>query len=83
VIYEEMRKMAIANITIPLDAQTARIYTSASTEDKKKLRLLLSLWLREFAVSPTPLKIIMDEISEKAQARGLTPEILESLLNAN
>jgi hypothetical protein len=25
----------------------------------------------------------MDEISEKAQARGLTPEILESLLNAN
>lgn len=25
----------------------------------------------------------MDEISEEAQARGLTPEILESLLNAN
>jgi hypothetical protein len=47
------------------------------------LRVLLSLWLREFAVSPRPLKVIMDEISEKAQARGLTPEILESLLNAN
>ncbi len=75
--------MAIANITIPLDAQTARIYTGASTEDKKKLRLLLSFWLREFAISPRPLKVIMDEVSEKAQARGLTPEILESLLNAN
>ena len=48
-----------------------------------KLRLLLSLWLREFAVSPRPLKVIMDEISEKARSRGLTPEILESLLNAN
>jgi hypothetical protein len=75
--------MTIANITIPLDAQTARIYTGASTEDKRKLRLLLSLWLREFAVSPRPLKVVMDEVSEKAQARGLTPEILESLLNAN
>jgi len=75
--------MTIANITIPLDAQTAQIYTRASSEDKRKLRVLLSLWLREFAISPRPLQVIMDEISEKAQARGLTPEILESLLNAN
>jgi len=75
--------MTIANVTIPLDAQTARIYTRASSEDKRKLHVLLSLWLREFAISPRPLNVIMDEISEKAQARGLTPEILESLLNAN
>ena len=75
--------MTIANITIPLDTQTARIYTSAPAEDKKKLRLLLSLWLREFVVSPRPLKAIMDEMSEKAQARGLTPEILETLLNGD
>jgi len=75
--------MTIANITIPLDAQTAQIYTRASSEDKRKLRVLLSLWLREFAISPRPLQVIMDEISEKAQARGLTPEILESLLNTN
>lgn len=75
--------MAITNITIPLDSETAQIYKSASAEDQKKLRLLLSLWLREFAVSPRPLKEVMDEISGKARARGLTPEILESLLNAN
>ncbi|MBM4048263.1 MAG: hypothetical protein FJ279_24430 [Planctomycetes bacterium] len=74
--------MSTATITIPLDADTARIYCSASLEDQKKLQLLLSLWLREFAVSPKPLKAVMDEISQKAQARGLTPEILESLLNA-
>ena len=74
--------MTIANITIPVDTQTARIYTRASSEEKKKLRVLLSLWLREFAACPRPLKVVMDEISEKAQARGLTPEILESLLNA-
>lgn len=75
--------MSIAKVTIPLDADTAQIYTNAPAEEQKKLRLLLSLWLREFAASPTPLRALMDQISEKAQARGLTPEILESLLNAN
>lgn len=74
--------MALANITIPLDKGTARIYQKASSEDKKKLRLLLSLWMREFAVSPKPLGSIMDEVSDKARARGMTPEVLESLLNA-
>ncbi len=75
--------MSIATITIPLDTQTARIYTSAPAEDQRKVRLLLSLWLQEFASTPRPIQEVMDEISEKAQARGLTPEILESLLNEN
>ena len=75
--------MTVSSIKIPLDPETARIYADASPEDQKKLRLLVSLWLREFAVSPTPLKAVMDEISRKAQARGLTPEILESLLHGD
>ena len=78
-----MSEMSTAMITIPLDTDTARVYTEASAEVQKKLRLLLSLWLREFAVSPRSLKAVMDEISEKAQVRGLTPETLESLLHAN
>jgi hypothetical protein len=75
--------MTTATITIPLDADTARIYAEASAEDQRKLRLLLSLWLREFSVSPVPLKTLMDEISDKAKARGLTPDILEVLLRAD
>ena len=75
--------MTVSSIKIPLDPETARIYADASPEDQKKLRLLLSLWLREFAVSSTPLQAVMDEISRKAQARGLTPEILESLLHGD
>ncbi len=74
--------MRIETITIPLDSDTARIYTRASPEDQKKLRLLLSLWLRDFVFSSLPLQGVMDEVSEKAKSRGLTPEILESLLNA-
>ena len=75
--------MTLATITIPLDADTARIYTGASVEDQKKLRLLVSLLLREFNDSSTSLRALMDNISDKAQARGLTAEILQSILNAN
>lgn len=75
--------MTTATITIQLDPEAARIYTKASREDKKKLHLLLSLWLREFGIPTKPLEALMDEISAKAQARGLTPEVLAALLNAD
>jgi hypothetical protein len=44
--------------------------------------LLLSLRLRELTASPPRLlKEIMDEVGLEAEARELTPEILESLLH--
>ncbi|MBL7161198.1 MAG: hypothetical protein ISS57_01225 [Anaerolineales bacterium] len=73
--------MTIATVNVQLDADAARIYQSASKEDKKKIQVLLSLWLREFGMPSKPLQALMDEISDKAQARGLTPEILEALLD--
>jgi len=45
------------------------------------MQLLLSLWLREFEKPSITLEKLMDDISRKAQERGLTPEILESILN--
>ena len=45
-------------------------------------RLLLRLRLRELAELPTDSIVeIMDDIGAKAEARGLTPEILEALLH--
>ena len=70
-----------ANVSVKLDAEAARIYKSASKEDQKKIEILLSLWMREFGAPSKPLKDLMDEISDKAQKRGLTPEILEALLD--
>lgn len=70
-------------ITIPIDAEIAKLYAEAPEDIRRKLQLLLGLWLREFIVSPRSLQTIMDEISQKAQGRGLTLEILESLLDAN
>ncbi len=73
--------MANPTITIPLDPQTARAYESAAPEDQRKIQALLSLWLRELAAGEYPsLQQVLDEVGRKAQSRGLTPEILESLL---
>lgn len=57
-------------------------YNSAPQEDQKKIQLLMGLWLRELSTQPNMSLIeVMDMISDQAQARGLTPEILESILN--
>lgn len=73
--------MANTTITIPLDAQTARAYDSAAPEEKRKMQALLSLWLRELAAGQHPsLQQVLDDIGRKATSRGLTPEILDSLL---
>jgi hypothetical protein len=73
--------MANPTITIPLDPQTARAYDSADPDQKRKIQALLGLWLREltFGENP-PLEQILDEVGQKARARGLTPELLDSLL---
>lgn len=69
-------------VNIPLDNETARIYETAPLTDKKKMQIFLSLWLREFEKPSISLDKLMDDISRKAQERGLTPEILESALTA-
>ena len=74
--------MATESITIPVDPVTARAYEAALPEERRKLELLLRLQLRELTTGPSrPLKQIMDELGQEAESRGLTPEILESLLN--
>ena len=73
--------MTTATISIPVDPEAARAFTEASPEEQRKLALLLSLRLHELVVGPErPLKQIMDEIGAQAEARGLTPEILDELL---
>ena len=71
----------MATVNIPLDNETAKIYEKAPLADKKKIQLLMSLWLREFEKPSKTLDKLMNDISRKAKERGLTPEILESILN--
>ena len=69
-------------ITLQVDADLAQAYQAASAKDRSKLQLLFNLWLRELIVRSTSLKGLMDELSEKAQKRGLTDEKLEEMLRA-
>ena len=73
--------MSNPSITIPLDPQTAKAYDAANPDRKRKIQALLILWLRELTSEEKPdLEKILDEVGRKAAARGLTPELLESLL---
>ena len=73
--------MATATITIQVDAEAAKAFAEASIEEQRKIQLLLSLRLQDLTASQgKSLKTVMDETGARAEARGLTPEILESLL---
>ena len=75
--------MSTETITIQVDTEAARAFKAASADEQKKLQALLTVWLRELADANAPsLKQTMTDISRKAQARGLTPETLDSLLEA-
>ena len=71
----------MVTVKVSMDNETAKIYETASMAEKKKMQLLLSLWLREFEKPSVSLEKLMDNVSGKARERGLTPELLESLLN--
>jgi hypothetical protein len=74
--------MTTATISIEVDSEAARAFAQASADERRKLELLLALRLRELTIGPIrPLRKIMDEIGAKAESRGLTPEILDSLLH--
>jgi len=73
--------METQEITIRVSSHAASVYEAASEEERRKLDLLLSLKLGAVQRRKRPLEEIMSEISQKAQERGLTPEILESFLN--
>ncbi len=71
----------MVTVKIPLDNETAKIYEKAPLADKKKIQLLMSLWLREFEKPSVTLDKLMDDIARKAKKRGLTPKVLEAILN--
>ena len=73
--------METTPITIEVDAAAAKIYAAATPEEQWKMQVLLSLRLQDLTIKPRrSLREVMDDMSREAQANGLTPEILESIL---
>jgi hypothetical protein len=74
--------MSTEAITIKVDSEAASPFNNAPAAEQRKMEALVSLWLKEIAAADTrPLKEVMGEIGREAQRRGMTPEILESMLN--
>ena len=67
-------------ITVSVDSEVAKLYRSASDNDRRKLDLLVNLRLRDATESGKSLRDTMLDISRNAQRRGLTPDILQSIL---
>lgn len=69
-------------ITINVDAEAARIFKSASPEERRKLELKFTLQLLGTGQQQQQsLEELAREVSRKAQERGLTPEILQDILD--
>jgi hypothetical protein len=75
--------MTTDQITINVAPDVAQAYREATDEDRRKLDVLLSLRLSDALHSSRSLQDLMREISRNARSRGMTPEILESILNGD
>jgi hypothetical protein len=73
--------MAIEQITVSVDADVASAYRAVSEVERHKLDLLVTLRLREATQSAESLREVARDVSKKAQQRGLTPDILQSILD--
>ena len=67
-------------IELQVDAALAQRFRTASEEEKRKIQALVSLLLGETSSSVERLQKLLDIINENAAQRGLTPDVLDSLL---
>jgi hypothetical protein len=68
------------SITVRVNPDVAKAYRDADADLRNQIDLILDLRLREAFESSESLQTLMREIGRKARDRGLTPEILESIL---
>ena len=73
--------MQTETIPITVDAEAAQRFSEAPPGERRKLELLLRLRLRELTLGRArSLRDIMDEMGTDAEAKGLTPQKLASML---
>ena len=71
---------ASAEIVFHVDPATAKAYEEASPQEKERLRSLFALALLDRQEAADEALRFFDEVARNAQARGLTPEILDEIL---
>jgi hypothetical protein len=77
--------LASSEITIQVPADVAEIYRQSSEAEKQQLSMQIGAIVRQGLIrqedSYAPLKESMNRLAAEAQQNGLTPEMLESILN--
>jgi multidrug efflux pump subunit AcrA (membrane-fusion protein) len=74
--------VTVATIRIQLDDKTAQLLAATPAEQRAQLNLLIRNLIEQFAGStPTALLALMDEMSREASRNGMTPELLDAILN--
>lgn len=69
-------------LTVQVEAQVADAYAASPLEKRQKMQRMVSLYLQYLTAQPDQTLLeAMRQAREEAAANGLTPEILESLLN--
>ncbi|MDZ4767133.1 MAG: hypothetical protein SGI73_21540 [Chloroflexota bacterium] len=75
--------MMAAQIMITLPETLTDMYENGSDDDKRRIQHIIELILcSKFNTPPITLTEAMDRMGQEAAARGLTPEILEKILNS-
>ena len=73
--------MATEEITLRVSTEAAQAYRDATPQEQLKLEALVSLQLLGQLQPRRSLDAIIADMSQQAQARGLTPESLDELLD--
>jgi hypothetical protein len=77
--------LASSEITIQVSADVAEIYRQSSDAERQQLSMRIGALVRQrlnrHQGSYTLLKASMNRLAAEAQQNGLTPEVLESILN--
>lgn len=69
----------MSKITIEVDSDVQEAFEQASEVEKQEIKSLISVFFRQ-SLARKNLIEVMEEIGTRAEARGLTPEILADML---
>lgn len=67
-------------ITIQIDEDIAQAFQSSQPEQQQQIQAWLNQWMRQ-ALKISKLQNTMDRLSDEAVANGLTPEILQAIID--
>ena len=70
----------MTTLSIQIDADIAQAFQASQPEQQQKIKTLINQWMRQ-ALKISTLQTTMDKLSDEAEANGLTPDILQSILN--